>query len=113
MNRGEQRMTVAGSLLKTARFDLGISQRELADRAGVAQSTIARIESGRTDTGLENLYRILAAIGLEPQIQLEQLDDHDRVLEEREARLSDEDRMAKRERHRKIVEQFRNARRAK
>lgn len=113
MSRGDQKKTVAGSLLRIARLDLGMSQRELAARAGVAQSTIARIESGRTDTGLENLYRILATVGLEPRIHLEKLDDHDRILEAREARLSEEDRMAKQESHRKIVEQFRNAVRAK
>jgi transcriptional regulator with XRE-family HTH domain len=49
MIRGDQKRTVAGSLLKIARFDLGMSQRELADRAGVAQSTIARIESSRAE----------------------------------------------------------------
>ena len=37
---------LAGNLLKVARAKAGMSQRELAQAAGVAQSTIARIESG-------------------------------------------------------------------
>lgn len=34
---------------KQRRHELGLSQQELADRAGVAQQTIAKIESGNTD----------------------------------------------------------------
>ena len=64
------RTTLAGELLTKARIETGLSQRELAHRAGVAQSTVARIESGRTDPGFEMVRRILAAVGLEPLIHL-------------------------------------------
>lgn len=37
---------LAGNVLRLARLERGMTQRELADVAGVAQSTIARIESG-------------------------------------------------------------------
>jgi predicted site-specific integrase-resolvase/DNA-binding XRE family transcriptional regulator len=84
--------TVAGSLLALARVRLNLTQRELAARSGVAQSTIARIESGRTDPGFESVQRILASVGLEPRIQLESLDDHDLSLLERHSRRSDVER---------------------
>lgn len=68
------RTTVAGDLLTKARIEVGLSQRELAHKAGVAQSTVARIESGRTDPGFEMVRRILAAVGLEPLIRLRGID---------------------------------------
>ena len=64
------RTTAAGDLLTKARIETGLSQRELAHKAGVAHSTVARIESGRTDPGFEMVRRILAAVGLEPLIRL-------------------------------------------
>ncbi|WP_372516306.1 helix-turn-helix transcriptional regulator [Mycolicibacterium gilvum] len=47
-----------------------MTQRELADVAGVAQSTIARIESGARQPSLPLLARVLAAIDLEMRICL-------------------------------------------
>ena len=64
------RTTLAGDVLTKARIETGLSQRELALKAGVAQSTVARIESGRTDPGFEMVRKILAAVGLEPLILL-------------------------------------------
>jgi predicted transcriptional regulator len=40
-----------------------LSQRELAARTGVAQPTIARIETGVTDPRVETLDRLLRACG--------------------------------------------------
>jgi len=102
--------TVAGSLLALARVRLNLTQRELAARSGVAQSTIARIELGRVDPGFESVLRILASVGLEPRIQLEALDDHDLLLLERHSKRSDADRQRVEERHRANVAAFRNAR---
>jgi len=49
----------------------GLSQRELARRAGTAQSVIARIERGLTSPTWETLERLLAAAGVELHPQLE------------------------------------------
>lgn len=85
----------AGNLLKVARVERGLTQRELASAAGVPQSTVARIESGATQPTVPMLFRILAAVDLEPRIRLEPYDDHDDVLDnlahrfpERRAQLS-------------------------
>ena len=72
----------AGNLLKVARLKAGVTQRGLATAASVAQSTVARIESGTTQPTLPMLYRLLAALDLEPRIRLEPYDDHDDVLDQ-------------------------------
>jgi transcriptional regulator with XRE-family HTH domain len=102
--------TVAGSLLTLARVRLNLTQRELAAKSGVAQSTIARIEMGRIDPGFESVQRILASVGLEPRIHLESLDDHDQSLLERHSRRSETERQRIEDRHEANVSGFKNAR---
>ena len=53
----------ARTLLRDARLRAGLTQRELARRAGIAQPTIARIESGGADPRVHTLERLLAACG--------------------------------------------------
>jgi transcriptional regulator with XRE-family HTH domain len=63
-----------GNLLRIARARTGMSQRELAEAAGVAQSTIGRIESGARQPSLPVPARILAAVDLELRITVEDYD---------------------------------------
>jgi len=79
---------LAGNLLRLARLKAGVSQREMSARAGVAQSTIARIESYQQQPSLPVLLRLLAAVDLELRTHLEPYDDHDDVLDAETARLS-------------------------
>lgn len=51
--------------LRAARRRAGCSQRQLAARAGVAESTVAAIESGARTASLPTLSALLAAAGLE------------------------------------------------
>jgi transcriptional regulator with XRE-family HTH domain len=51
------------ALLREARTRAGLSQRELARRAGTTQSVVARIERGQTSPTWETLQRLLAAAG--------------------------------------------------
>lgn len=44
------------------------SQKELAKRSGVSQSTIAQIESGRMDPSIKTLEKIAKALDAEPAI---------------------------------------------
>lgn len=46
------------------RTALGISQRDLAQLCGLPQSSIARIESGRTTPKLDTLLKIIHPLGL-------------------------------------------------
>lgn len=51
-----------GSRLKAVREDAGMSQRELAKRAGVTNSTVSLIEADSHAPSLASLHRILNAI---------------------------------------------------
>ncbi|MFI0436087.1 MAG: helix-turn-helix domain-containing protein [Parachlamydiaceae bacterium] len=51
-----------GSLIKLIRQHMGMSQKTLAKRAGVPQSTVSRIEQGQRDVSLSTLTKILDAL---------------------------------------------------
>ncbi len=46
------------------RNDLGLSQRDLAERCGIPQSSLARIETNRTVPKIDTMIKILAQLGL-------------------------------------------------
>ena len=46
------------------RKDLGLNQREMAERCGVPQSTIARMESGAVTPKLDTLIKVCRELGL-------------------------------------------------
>jgi transcriptional regulator with XRE-family HTH domain len=60
-------------LVKQLRTDHGLSQRELAYRAGTSQSAIARIEGGDEDITWKRLNSILAAMGDLPALDSRRL----------------------------------------
>lgn len=66
---------LSADLLVQARRRAGLSQRELAARAGVAQQEIARYERGRVTPSLERLRSLIAACGLELTFGLARADD--------------------------------------
>jgi predicted nucleotidyltransferase/DNA-binding XRE family transcriptional regulator len=55
----------AGALLRQARKRAGLSQVELAARAGVAQSVISAYESGQRQPSIPALARLIGAAGFE------------------------------------------------
>ena len=55
-------MTYELEEIKKIRKKLGITQTELANRAGVSQSLIAKVESGRIDPTFSKTKKIFAAI---------------------------------------------------
>ena len=55
----------AGSLLRRARLGAGLSQVELAARAGVTQSVISAYESGRREPSLPTLAALIEAADYE------------------------------------------------
>lgn len=57
--------TPLGALLQEARSRTGLSQRALADRAAVPQSSVGRIEAGLVSPSFETIERLLAAAGFE------------------------------------------------
>ena len=60
-------------LIRDLRTTKGLSQRELAHRAGTSQSAIARIEAGDEDITWKRLSSILAAMGDRPVLETKRL----------------------------------------
>lgn len=50
--------------IRRARFELGITQEELADASGVSVSSIRLYENGTADMGLPNACKIADALGV-------------------------------------------------
>lgn len=72
-------MSSAYALCREFRRRSGLSQRALAERAGVSASTVARIERGRLEPTLAMLQRLADAAGVEVRIQIADIDWADRA----------------------------------
>jgi len=66
----EAEYAIARELI-AARSRAGLSQAEVAERMGTSQSTIARLESGRTLPSLRTLDRYARATGSKAVLRLE------------------------------------------
>jgi len=82
--RDEVLPSPAAGLLQLARLQAGISQQELADRAGVDRTMISAYEHDRRQPTLPTLLKLLKAAGFDLRMHLEPYDDHDDVLAARE-----------------------------
>ncbi|PZF57660.1 transcriptional regulator [Curtobacterium sp. MCSS17_008] len=67
--RGPQPV-VASELIRDARLRAGLTQVQLAARAGVTQSVISTYENGRREPSLAALQRLVRAAGFEATIDL-------------------------------------------
>ena len=67
MEEIEEISTIVSSIIKR-RQELGISQRSLAERCGLPQSSIARIETLKTTPKLDTLVKLLQALDLKLQV---------------------------------------------
>lgn len=56
-------MISPASLIRKARTDAGLTQVELAVRAGLTQSTVARLERGDSNPTVATLANVIAATG--------------------------------------------------
>ena len=55
-----------GSRVRAERERLGVSQEELADRAGMHRTYLGGVERGERNVGLLNVLRIASALGVAP-----------------------------------------------
>jgi transcriptional regulator with XRE-family HTH domain len=72
MDRRDAEWTI-GASLRSERETRGVSQSALARRTGVPQPAISRIEAGTEVPSLERWSRLLAGLGLRPEIELKPL----------------------------------------
>lgn len=58
-------MEQIGQTIKDRRKELGVTQREVAELAGVGINSLVAIERGKGNPSLKTLLRILEVLGLE------------------------------------------------
>jgi len=76
----ETTVATAGALLREARLRSGLTQAELARRAGVTQSVISAYESGRRQPALTTLASLIWSAGLEMTVTLHPVPNAARTL---------------------------------
>jgi transcriptional regulator with XRE-family HTH domain len=104
-----QMPTLASALVVQARLATGLTQVELARRAGTSRTAISAIEHGKRDPGLEGLQRILRAAGFDLLTSLTPHEEHDDELSARGRRLDPEAREARNAAMRKFADELREA----
>jgi len=82
----------SSALLQLARLKADMSQRELAERAGVPVTMISAYERDQRQPTLATLLRLLRAAGFDLRLHLAAYDPHDEVLAGLEASRSEADR---------------------
>jgi DNA-binding XRE family transcriptional regulator len=71
-NRLEPEFKMASVLIE-ARTKAGLTQEQLAERMGMKQASIARIESGKNNPSIKTLQKYAQATGHELQIEMIQI----------------------------------------
>jgi len=112
-------------ILRDARRRAGLSQRELAKRAGTSQAVISAYENGQREPGVNQFQKVIAATGFGLRLTLDaaplvrapsalrpwqlpdEADDDDRILEN--LRLTPAQRLRKMGRLRSFTSKYRGA----
>lgn len=71
--------------LKSIREKAGITQQELANKAGLSRNTIVNFEKGRRLPRVDDLKRIATALGVNPSVLMQSKDDSNPQEPAREA----------------------------
>jgi transcriptional regulator with XRE-family HTH domain len=83
----------SSALLQLARLKSGMSQRELAGRAGVPVTMISAYERDQRQPTLTTLLRLIHAAGFDLRLHLAAYDPHDDILAGLEAGRSESERL--------------------
>ncbi|MGH8894705.1 MAG: helix-turn-helix domain-containing protein [Actinomycetes bacterium] len=103
------RHLLGNDLVREARKRAGLTQRELAEKAGTTQSAIARLESGRTSPSFETVLHLVRACGLDLEVLLTERDFADIQQARIKLRMTPEERLQS---HQRVVGQMLELRRA-
>ncbi|HEV2789797.1 MAG TPA: helix-turn-helix domain-containing protein [Solirubrobacterales bacterium] len=83
-----------GRLLREARLRHGVSQEQLATRAGTTQSAISRIEKDRVSPTLQTLTQLLHLLGEDLVLGVRERDAGiDKALVDERLRMSESERL--------------------
>jgi transcriptional regulator with XRE-family HTH domain len=82
-----------GQFVREARRRAGLTQRQLALRAGVSQPAIARIESGETSAAFERVVELVRAAGFDLDVHVVPLDEDAAAMAEQNLRRTPEERL--------------------
>jgi len=82
-----------GQLVREARRRAGMTQRQLASRAGVTQPTVARIERGDVEASLERVLELVRAAGFDLEVRVVPLDEDALALAEQNLARSPDERL--------------------
>ena len=96
-------------LVAEARKRAGLTQAALAQRAGVAQTTVARIESGARNPSTDMVERLVRASGYEIRVSLGEPDPGTASLFERTLRRTPAERLTDAVRAARFVQRGREA----
>jgi transcriptional regulator with XRE-family HTH domain len=89
---------MGNDLVREARKRAGLTQRELAEKAGTTQSAIARLESGRTRPAFDDVLRLVRLCGMDLDLMLGEWDDSDWAQARRQLTLAPLERIRRMER---------------
>jgi transcriptional regulator with XRE-family HTH domain len=92
-----------GNLIREARRRAGLTQAELAARAGTFQPAVARWESGSTAVSLDDVIRLIRLCALDLELHIVPRDDSDLAQAARLAHLSGQQRL---DRHTRLARQL-------
>jgi transcriptional regulator with XRE-family HTH domain len=84
--------SVSSALLQLARLKAGLTQRELAEQAGVPVTMISAYERDLRQPTVATLLRLLRAAGFDLRLHLAEYDPHDEILAGLEAGRSEAER---------------------
>lgn len=62
-----QAVVYIGNRLKALRIEQALTQQELADKAGVAPNTVARLERGESEPHMSTARKLAQALGVHPR----------------------------------------------
>lgn len=99
--------TFSRHLIRMARRQGGLTQTELAERAGTSQAAVSAYESGRRSPSVDTLCRILTAAGFEVRMRLAPPDTHTAALAAAEALVPAEQLAEQRARDRSRLDRHR------
>jgi transcriptional regulator with XRE-family HTH domain len=65
MHPAHDRRRAFGDRLRVLRLEVGISQEELADRAGLHRTYVSSVERGQRNITLSNIHALADALGVD------------------------------------------------